>query len=211
MVQLVQQELSELSYYAAAGRVALGISPANGLSSFRTSEVSSASAGGLPPAPTAAAAAAGEGTTGELSEGVRVTHGAVLLSDGRLQLSDGRVIETAKASEGVDPKVVAAVKAIRALSEDSSDGGSAAAVEPEEAAAPAAAADVPGAADVEPVAELVPVEGVDGEEASAAIASQSEEEAELQQDEETAPAPAAPEMVEADELAGEIVDAEAKA
>lgn len=41
MVQLVQQELSELSYYAAAGRVALGVSRASTLPNFtpRGSEV----------------------------------------------------------------------------------------------------------------------------------------------------------------------------
>jgi hypothetical protein len=186
MVQLVQQELSELSYYAAAGRVALGVSPANrGFSSFRTSEVSLGSGGGLPPTPAAAAAAAGgEGTAGELPKGVLVTHGAGLLSD-------GRVVESAMSSED-DPQEVAAVKAVTALSENSSDAGSA-------------------PADLE--AEVVPAEGHQGEGASGATASQREAAvaAELQQDEDTAASAAAPGVAGADEQAGETCEADAKA
>jgi hypothetical protein len=180
MVQLVQQELSELSYYAAAGRVALGVAPASSLTAFRSSEVSMGSVGGTPPA--AAAAAAGEEFGGALPPGVQVTHGAVLLSDGRLQLSDGRVMETKSGGE-VDAKVAAAVQAIRALSESSSDEGL--------AADPVAVANAEeptdgSSAEVETVA--VPAEGEQMEGPQAADASKPEVIAELQQDEAAAAA-----------------------
>jgi hypothetical protein len=183
MVQLVQQELSELSYYAAAGRVALGVAPASSLSTFRTSEVSMGSVGGIPPAAVAAAVGTSAG------EDVQVTHGAVLLSDGRLQLSDGRVLET-KCSGEVDPKVAAAVQAIRALSEDSSDGGVAAAT-PEAVTTPEAAAGAEEYAEdaaAEPQAMAVPAEVEGSQEAQAAVASEPEEVAELQQDSSSAAA-----------------------
>uniref|UniRef100_A0A383W847 Uncharacterized protein n=1 Tax=Tetradesmus obliquus TaxID=3088 RepID=A0A383W847_TETOB len=183
MVQLVQQELSELSYYAAAGRVALGVAPASSLTPPRSSEVSMGSVGGAPP-PAAVAgdgAAAGEELSGELPPGVRVMHGAVLLSDGRLQLADGRVIEASYGGE-VNPIVTAAVKAIRALSDGSSNGGLAAEA-PEAAAQPVAAAaaeELAAAASVEAGAVAV-AEGEVGEAPQAAAAGEAEVPAELQQ------------------------------
>ncbi|KAF6262554.1 hypothetical protein COO60DRAFT_1624947 [Scenedesmus sp. NREL 46B-D3] len=182
MVRLVQQELAELSYYAAAGRAALGIAPASSLTSFRSSEISMGSVGGIPPAPAAAAGGECGGGIGESPLGARVTYAAALLTDGGLQLSEGRGIER-KMSDDADPKMMAVVKAIRALSEDSTDGGLAAAgLEAAADLVAAAAADgQPRDATAKPGAAVLPVEAEEGAAAWAAAASDPSTPAALQQ------------------------------